>query len=281
MSEQLTQKQRETFVESSRQVAQEVLHIPEVQDRLGYHASNLYALTNQILQMPVENGLVHIDKYDPTHDTITTIALRMGEKAARVVSATPFDAHQYKTAVEHYGKDQAGALQQEYLSLRGPTSNLYMFSNELAYVHTDDVRTTDDKGIKAQPILALNYDRSNGSFTDAAVTLHELAHVRQTRELPVRNSREIAFANRDLSQELEGYYVSAMTILGIQDANRQREFLTSIPQESIDRALKVEEIRSAINKYELDPFAANKVIASELMKHNLGITPFLRSQQKR
>lgn len=278
MKEPLTQAQRDTYVDTTRRHTIEVLQIPEVQRRLGSYVNELFALTNSMTSVDVTQGII-ADHGDRMRKTPVAV-LRVGEQALRMSSQFPFDAHQYDILAKRLGKKDTDALEQGYIRIAGPNSlaPMHVFNNELGYVMTHPFNLGDSGLAHNGPLLALNYDRSELPYASAPLTLHELGHVRQRREAPIWSTDEVERDMTELSDELEGYAISAMTILGIQDAHLERQYLASMPQVSIDKALEVEEIRSLANRYEIDPYAATAKVASELLKNGHGISPFLARQ---
>lgn len=277
MTEHLTQQQRDAYVAESKLQAQEVLRIPEVQRRLGAYTDILYGLTSSIESARVESGIVYANEVSPRHIPVTV--MKAGESALRLLSPRGLDDFQRESLFRVYGENRARDIVSRHeLLIKGKTKTLQL-GKEVAHTHSD-VRYIGDDGeiVKGRPMLVFNQDRSASSHTDAPVTFHELMHVWQARKVPIWSPETLSFDARDLSDELEGYAVAAMTILGIQDAGRQNEFLTSIPQDSLARALQIEEIRARANKHELDPYTATETVAEELIDHSLGITEFLATK---
>lgn len=276
MSEKLTPEQQISYVENTRQMAREVLRVPEVQQRLGGHAAQLYALAGAISPVVVERETVSTAHLDSKR--IPTLVSRSGERIVRLAGGPNFDYYQMQTLSRELPPAEARIVLQEYEhSVNRRTNVLMPFQNELAYTSTSDAEMEDGSTVKGWPLIALNYDASRGaSFASPPVVLHELAHVRHARELPVWNPNKINMRSRDLSEELEGYHIAAMIILGIQDAGLQREYLSSLPVVSMEKTLEVESIRQESNKYESDPFAGSHSVAAELIRKKYPITDFLR-----
>lgn len=276
MSEHLSQQQRDAYVTESKRQALEVLQIPEVRRRLGGYADTLFALVGSVDSVGVNDGIVQAHETAPKH--VPATVMRAGESALRLLSPPGhLDDFQRESLLREYGEDKARDIESRYGRLVEGKTRTLQLGQELAHTHSD-VRHVGDDGeiIKGRPMLIFNWDKSAPSYTDAPITLHELMHVRQARKVPVWGNPEmLTFDARDLSDELEGYSVAAMTILGIQDAGRQNEFLSSIPQRSLERTLEIEEIRDRANKYETDPYAATHMVTKELMHHEHGITDFL------
>lgn len=279
MTEHLTQQQRDDYIEESKRHALEVLQIPEVRRRLGDYTDVLITLTGSIEPVRVESDIAYAHETSPKR--VPATVMRAGESALRLLSPPGhLDDIQRESLQRGYGEHKAQDIESRYARLVEGKTRTLQLADEIAHTHTD-VRYIGDDGeiIKGRPMLVFNRDRSAPSHTDAPVTLHELMHVRQARKVPIWGNPEIlTFDARDLSGELEGYSVAAMTILGIQDAGRQAEFLTSIPRTSLERTLEIEEIRAHANKYEADPYAATYAVANELTNREHGITDFLANK---
>lgn len=279
MTEHLSQQQRDAYITASQRQAQEVLQIPEVQYRLGGYANELFVLTQSVVSARVEDGIVH--SYD-VHPRLTpATVIRVGEAAARVASRDLFDEHQWESMRHDHDDAQVNDLVGRYKRVaEGKTNNLYPFDRELAHMHTQDVVKNRPPKIrlKGRPMVVFNWDASQRQSVDAPVWFHELEHVKQARKLSIWNPEVLDPDAQELSWELEGYSVAAMTILGIQDAGRQKEFLSSIPRISLDRTLEIEEIRKRANRYETDPYAASREVSEELISNSYGITEFLANK---
>lgn len=277
MTEHLTQTQRDDYIDASKRHALEVLDIPEVQRRLGGYVNTLFALTNSVVPAAVENRMI-VASEAPSKALPVTV-LRAGEEAMRLVAGSPFDAYQREAMRQKYGEAGAQWIISDYKRMqRGRSSvSLQPFESQVAYTHTQGVHNARGERIMGRPMVAFNYDRSALPYADAPVWFHDFMHAQQAREMPVWDAN-INVAAMALSQELEGYRVGAMTILGIQEAGRQGEFLASIPRDSLDRTLEIEEIRVMANRYETDPYAATRKVAQELVNNGHPITSFLKDK---
>lgn len=276
MSEHLSQQQRDDYVSESKRQAREVLQIPKLQQRLGGYADLLNTLSESVVSVKVDEGIVHSHDVHPRHVPATVI--RVGEKATRLSSLDLFDGHQLEAIRADYGDEYAGNIIEKYKNAvaDGESGVLPPFKDQFGYAHSN-AQLLDESGevIRGRPMLVMNWEATQQHYSDAPVWLHELMHVHQNRQLAIWNPEVINFAAQSLSRELEGYAVSAMIILGIQEAGREDEFLASTPRSSLDMMLEIEEIRARANRYETDPYAATREVAEELIGHRYGITSFL------
>lgn len=276
MTEQLSQQQRDDYIEESKRQALEVLQIPQVQQRLGVYASELYSLANSVQSVKVDNGIVHSHEVHPR--LVPATVIRVGEKVTRLSAQDMFDEHQLETIRSNYGDTYTENIIEKYRSAvaSGGSGVLPSFNEQFGYAHSN-AQLLDEGGevVRGRPMLVMNWDSTDRQHSDAPVLLHELIHVYQNRRYPIWNPEIIDFNAQRLTRELEGYAVSAMIILGIQDAGRQHEFLTSTPQPSQDIMLEIEAIRARANRYETDPYAATRQVGEELIAGRYGITSFL------
>ena len=280
MSEQLTQAQRDAYIDESRRVALETLQIPEVQHRLSGYAQVLFTLSESVVSAPVKNEVVI------THgvgtDKTPAIAVGSSESLRRMVPGDFFDDHQRQTIQAQHSDQHLSHVTQlfKHAYRDSPFEHLDFPVSSPAAVHTVNPLDGQGKMVKGRPLVVFNSDKSLQPYIAPPIWNHELTHVGQARNLVIWDKSLINFNERHLSEELEAYAVGAMTILGIQDADRQSQLLASLSNESIDRLLEVEDIRAHANKYESDPFAATVKVANELVATNHGITPFLRERIK-
>lgn len=278
MTEQLTQQQRDDYIDESRRVALETLQIPEVQRRLGGYAQELFALTNSTVSTPVKNGILAVQTV--TTNKLPVTVLRSEENFDRMVTTEPFDDYQRQSILDQYGEMHLNKVtrlfRQRYRDQIVEPLDVSDYAG--AAIHTINPKDLQGNMIKGRPLALFMADKSLLPHIAPPIWNHELIHAIQARRLPIWNKSLIDFHAHNLSEELEAYAVGAMTILGIQDADRQSKLLASLSTESIDRLLEVDDIRAQANRYETDPYAASAKVADELVAAKHGITPFLRKR---
>lgn len=260
------------YVRNSLIHTREVLAIPEVRKKLGDYAAHLSGVMYDATPVDVYDGTVEMGHIGG--ERLAVAALGLGEQAMRATGSYIIDDRQVQSLEREHGTErtlQIKMRQRDILDRKSP-GQLPALGEELGYISSKATSVTDTHKLINRPLLVLNRDISNLPYADAPLILHEMTHVHQMRREPLfRYDHEYDANTEDVSHELEAYHVTAMTILGIMEAGREREFLSSMPSRSMSKTIEIETIRRE-NADLNNPFKPNKNIIRGLVDNELRIT---------
>lgn len=288
MAEKLTSKERFAYTVNSIDHAKDVLDLRQVRMRLGDYADRLAEFTDfdNIAFADVRDGELRV----PSNNSQLPIAVfRPDEIVLRRPMERPLDDHQINYLEQHGGPyvrrwvEDSLKTSQHNNPHDFPADRMgYLPTLGTAHAVTVSLNWANDDhyAMQGRPIVVYNAKPNRPPFAAAPVTLHEFMHVRQFRETPLRYLQESSwtYEQYQVAIELEAYYVMAMTILGIQDAGREREFLANLRPSNVKFALDIEHMRKNVNMHEDNPFEPSPEIIDGLVADNLAITDSLKQR---
>jgi hypothetical protein len=265
-------RNNKSTTETLRSDSRELLAVPEVAQRLGDYGVRLSGVVDRLSHIEVDST-GFMEMRDKHIDDIPLVLRHLGQHAVLHAKDSYMNGLQLSSLTVKLGAEKARVAErktkQHFMDSQSHRE-LSIFKDEkgLAITGSNFWLPKQDTIAYGRPYMSMNVDTVHDKLSPV-VALHEYVHVLQKEDSPI--GRVEALERNKVRHELEAYYVAAQIILGMKDAGRQRELLEHTSRHELERALKIESVRTNSQMSE-DPFDPNNDVVKSMVDNNLGIT---------